>query len=108
MLAGVLEREKTPPRPTIADEPDAADASPEPAAPQRQGRGAAVRTRAAATTAKKAKPRTIHLPDDLYERVVLWARRRGKTTSDYVAWALERQVPALPGGRSVGADEDAA
>jgi hypothetical protein len=43
--------------------------------------------------AKKMKGRTIYLPDDLFERVVVQSLRRGRTISEYVQAILERQVP---------------
>jgi hypothetical protein len=46
--------------------------------------------------AKKSKlgaGRTIHLQDDLFERIMVHTHGRGKNISEYVAWVLERQVP---------------
>jgi hypothetical protein len=43
--------------------------------------------------AKRVKGRTIYLHDDLFERVIVQAHRRGKTISEYVSAVLERQVP---------------
>jgi len=43
--------------------------------------------------AKKVKGRTIYLPDDLFERLLVQSHRRSMTISDYVAWVLDRQVP---------------
>jgi hypothetical protein len=39
------------------------------------------------------KGRTVYLHDDLFERVIVQAHRRGKTISEYVSAILERQVP---------------
>jgi hypothetical protein len=39
------------------------------------------------------KGRTIYLPDDLFERVVVQSLRRGRTISEHVQAILERQVP---------------
>jgi hypothetical protein len=41
----------------------------------------------------KVKGRTIYLPDDLFERIMVQAHRRDKTISEYVTMILERQVP---------------
>ena len=101
-LAGVLER-STPPRPTPDPEPadaptddEAPDPEPEPTAGR--GRGAASRKAAAtravdARAARKIKGRTIYLPDDLFERILVQAHRRNRTISEYVAGILDRQVP---------------
>jgi hypothetical protein len=37
--------------------------------------------------------RTIYLPDDLFERILVQAHRRDRTISEYVTGILERQVP---------------
>jgi hypothetical protein len=60
-----------------------------------RGRGVAPRkTRAVdARAAKRIKGRTIYLPDDLFERILVQAHRRDRTISEYVAGILERQVP---------------
>jgi hypothetical protein len=97
-LAGVLER-STPPRPT--PDPEGPDASPADDAPEAEptagrGRGAAPKksTRGAdARAARKIKGRTIYLPDDLFERILVQAHRRNRTISEYVAAILDRQVP---------------
>ena len=39
------------------------------------------------------KGRTIYLHDDLFERVLVQAHRRGKTISEYVGSILEARVP---------------
>jgi hypothetical protein len=46
-----------------------------------------------ARAAKRIKGRTIYLPDDLFERILVQAHRRDRTISEYVAGILERQVP---------------
>jgi hypothetical protein len=85
----VLER-PAPPEPVEGDEPDA-PAEPEPS----KGRGAVARKPKAtdARAAKRIKGRTIYVPDDLWERVIVQSHRRGKTYSEYVVGILERQVP---------------
>ena len=99
-LAGVLER-STPPRPTpdpeVQDVPTADDA-PEPEPTAGRGRGGAPRKPVApkgadARAARKIKGRTIYLPDDLFERILVQAHRRNRTISEYVAAILDRQVP---------------
>jgi hypothetical protein len=72
------------------------------AAPKSRG---AARTPARASP-KRIRPRTLHLPDDLLERILVQAHRKGKTFSDYVTGILERQVPAYRTSRD--ADSDAA
>lgn len=82
----VAEVEDTDDGPATNDEP-----------PTGKGRGAARSDRAKSATASKAvkkpKGRTIYLPDDLFERVVVQSLRRNMTISEYVARLLERQVP---------------
>lgn len=46
-----------------------------------------------ARAAKRIKGRTIYLPDDLFERILVQAHRRDRTISEYVTAILERQVP---------------
>ena len=48
---------------------------------------------AEARAAKRIKGRTIYLHDDLFERIIVQAHRRGRTISEYVAAVLDRQVP---------------
>jgi len=43
--------------------------------------------------ARRIRGRTIYLPDDLFERILVQAHRRDWTISEYVAGILERQVP---------------
>jgi hypothetical protein len=71
---------------------DAIDSEPAAAA---RGRGGAPRkARSADTrTAKRIKGRTVYIPDDLFERIIVQAHRREKTISEYVVSILERQVP---------------
>ena len=99
-LAGVLER-STPPRPAPDPEvPEAttADDAPDPEPTAGRGRGATSKRPSAAKAAdaraaKKVKGRTIYLPDDLFERILVQAHRRNRTISEYVAAILDRQVP---------------
>ncbi len=107
-LSGILERAPQP-RPEPAPEPDAIapDAAP-------KGRGAAPAPRAtrapAARTAKRIKGRTVYLPDDLFERVLVQAHRRDLTISDYIAGLLDRHVPdhrrIVSGPASVAVEPD--
>jgi hypothetical protein len=64
-----------------------------PAAPR--GRGVAARKpRAAdARAAKRIKGRTVSIPDDLFERIIVQAHRRDKTISESVVAILDRPVP---------------
>jgi hypothetical protein len=67
---------------------------------------ATTKGRGAATKKSKLGPgRTIHLQDDLFERIMVHAHRRGKNISEYVAWILERQVPDLVSSKSKPARE---
>jgi hypothetical protein len=101
LASGVLER-LAPPRPAAVehDEAEPAGASVEVAETGR-GRGAARADReparrsrgAEGRAAKKIKGRTIYLPEDLFERIMVQAHRKGKTISEYVTAILERQVP---------------
>jgi hypothetical protein len=92
-LAGLLET-RAPLDQVEPDEPGgpeaSADAGPSPA----KGRGvAAPKPRPAARAPKRVKGRTLYIPDDLWERIIVQAHRRDKNYSDYVVAILERQVP---------------
>jgi hypothetical protein len=50
-------------------------------------------TKIDARAARRIKGRTIYLPDDLFERILVQAHRRDRTISEYVAGILDRQVP---------------
>jgi hypothetical protein len=107
----VLER-ATPHSPVDRDEPDA-DAGgtpgemPEAEATPPKGRGAGRRPRAAENrAARRVKGRTIYLPDDLFERILIQAHRRDKTISEYVTMVLERQVPDYRQARPEPTDGD--
>jgi hypothetical protein len=63
------------------------------------------RRAAANKKSKLGTGRTIHLQDDLFERIMVHAHRRGKNISEYVAWILERQVPDLVSSKSKPARE---
>jgi hypothetical protein len=93
-LSGILERGRsTPPNHLQAEvEPDGPPDG-EPTATTK-GRGAA------AKKSKLGPGRTIHLQDDLFERILVHAHRRGKNISEYVAGILERQVPDLVPSKS--------
>jgi hypothetical protein len=107
LLAGVLEREKTPPKPAVA-EPEPGEAESVDATPAK-GRGGGVPPKPrVAAAAKKTRPRTIHLPDDLFERILVQAHRRDKTISEYVAALLDRHVPDHRVVRAASAEEEAA
>src|SRR5947208_1491591 len=90
-LAGVLERAPQP----RAEPPAESDPMPAEATPK--GRGAAPVAKAsrvpAARAAKKIKGRTIYIPDDLFERIIVQAHRRDLTISDYCVLLLDRHVP---------------
>jgi hypothetical protein len=43
--------------------------------------------------AKRIKGRTVYIPDDLFERILVQSHRRNKTISEYITAILERQVP---------------
>ena len=90
-LGGVLERAPQP-KPAPAFEPEAGTGE---AAPK--GRGAAPAPKPsrapASRAAKRIKGRTVYLPDDLFERILVQAHRRDLTISDYIAMLLERHVP---------------
>jgi hypothetical protein len=105
-LASVLER-ATQPKPVAPPEPDETDVpavDDEPVAEVSKGRGSApIRTKAlAARQAKRIKARTIYMPDDLYERVMIAAHRRELNISEYVTAILSRHVPDHLRGRSEG------
>jgi hypothetical protein len=54
-----------------------------------QGKG----SRAKSKANTKVKGRTIYLDDDLFERIIVQAHRRGETISEYVSALLGREVP---------------
>lgn len=93
----MLERQALPERPFDPDEPEAipqTDQSEGDASADARGRGAAAKSRAAeARKAKRIKGRTIYLPDDLFERILVQAHRRGRTISEYVAAVMDRSIP---------------
>jgi hypothetical protein len=112
-LSGVLERST--PHKSLADPegPDVppADDATESEAPAGRGRGGPSRkaTRAPESrAARKIKGRTIYIPDDLFERILVQAHRRNRTISEYVAAILDRQVPDHRVVRAEPADPDAA
>jgi hypothetical protein len=92
-----------PPKSDQVDGPgEGPEDGPEPAEPETsRGRGAARADReparkgraAAGQGARKIKGRTIYLPEDLFERIMVQAHRKGRTISEYVTTILERQVP---------------
>ncbi len=100
-LSGVLERStphSTPPQPIEQEgleAPAPADLGDIEPSVSSRGRGAMPRKARAvdARTAKRIKGRTIYLPDDLFERILVQAHRRDRTISEYVTGILERQVP---------------
>jgi hypothetical protein len=53
------------------------------------------------------KGRTVYIPDDLFERILVQSHRRNKTISDYIVGILERQVPDHRATRG-DSNEDAA
>src|SRR5262245_39406105 len=90
-LSGVLER-STPPSPPAHGDPDEFDPPPPPAPGDGEPPAS---TRGRGTSSKKARRirgRTIHLHDDLFERILVQAHRRDQTISEYVTWVLHRQV----------------
>lgn len=95
-MSGVLERatpHSSAVEPEELDQPsDPTDVEP---AATPKGRGAAPKKPKGieARTARRIKGRTIYLPDDLFERILVQAHRRGRTISEYVTGVLERQVP---------------
>lgn len=102
LASGVLEKLAPPKVDPSADAEDGAEGAPEPAEPETgRGRGAARAERepakkgraAAGQGARKIKGRTIYLPEDLFERIMVQAHRKGRTISEYVTAILERQVP---------------
>ena len=90
-LSGVLERAPLDPSPASDEPEEIEDAEP----PTSRGRGAGPkRSRAAdSRAAKRIKGRTVYLPDDLFERILVASHRRNRTISEYITSVLERQVP---------------
>jgi hypothetical protein len=108
-LSGVLERALPPDSPEQAepDELEVMASATEPMATDSpavsKGKvAAAKRNRSAdARAAKRIKGRTIYLPDDLFERIIVQAHRRNRTISEYVTAILDRQVPEHRGVRDI-------
>jgi hypothetical protein len=112
-LSGVLERSQQP-KPEPSAEPNT---SPVEAGPRGRGAVASKASRApVARTAKRIKGRTVYLPDDLFERIIVQAHRKDLTISDYIAALLDRHVPdhrrigagASATGQTDSGDSDAA
>jgi hypothetical protein len=62
--------------------------------PEPKGRGAQPASRPGrALAVKRIKGRTVYLPDDLFERILVQAHRKDLTISDYVTMLLDRHVP---------------
>ena len=72
-------------------------------ADQDKGRGLASKK---PRPAKRVTGRTVYIPDDVWERIIVQSHRRNKTFSEYITSILERQVPDHRVMR--GADESAA
>ena len=96
------------PKSAPAFEPDAAQGEGAP-----KGRGATPTPKPsrapASRAAKRIKGRTVYLPDDLFERILVQAHRRDLTISDYIAMLLERHVPdhrVVRSGTVVASAED--
>lgn len=90
------------PKPTIVEVADHAD-EPEPVKPR------ASRTRSASSKKSPAvKPRTIYLPENLFERIMVQAHRKGLTISDYVTNLLNRHVPDYRTASADSSVDDAA
>jgi hypothetical protein len=102
MLAGVLER-ATPHR---VEEPDT-EAVDQVEAEAPKSRGAS-RKASAPKASRKATGRTVCIPDDLWERIIVQAHRRKVTISDYVTAILNRQVPDHRTIRGSDAGDEAA
>jgi hypothetical protein len=107
MLAGVLERSQPP----KTESPD--DTEPTPVETSK-GRGVGSAPKASRTpvakTAKRVKGRTVYMPDDLFERILVQAHRRDLTISDYCCLLLDRHVPdhrSIRAGQT-SEDQDAA
>jgi hypothetical protein len=99
-LSGVLALSTPPSAPTAEPEeldpttPPVEPAEPGPAAPARGRAVAPKKAKAAESLAAKGfKGRTVYMPDDLFERLLVQAHRRDKTISEYVVLVLERGVP---------------
>jgi hypothetical protein len=109
-----LER-ATPPKPSPAPDPEGQDvpqgdelAEPEVATARGKGGPSRKASRTPdARAAKRIKGRTIYLPDDLFERILVQAHRRNRTISEYVAGILDRQVPDHRIVRAGDGDPDA-
>jgi hypothetical protein len=106
-LSGVLER--APLEPEVVAEPDEVVEESEPPTPSRgRAGGSSKRSRAVdSRAAKRIKGRTVYIPDDLFERILVASHRRDRTISEYICSVLERQVPDHR-TRIVEASDDAA
>jgi hypothetical protein len=104
-VSGVLER-STPPRPVEVEEGDAPTV--ETADADATGGRSRSRRPAVKPGTRKPKARTVYLDDNLFERIIVQAHRRGRTISEYVSSVLERQVPDHRVMRGDAPDTDAA
>jgi hypothetical protein len=89
-LSGVLERAPQPKPPVESEESEVATDLPKNRA---GGPAPKVARTVAARAAKRVKGRTVYIPDDLFERIIVQAHRRDETISDYVTRLLDRHVP---------------
>jgi hypothetical protein len=91
--AGVPETEDVPAE--VPAPGDAVESEPRPAPAKGRGTGTGLAKggRTGGVKGKQVRAHTIYLPQDLYQRVWLTADRKDMTLSEYVAWALDRQVP---------------
>ena len=78
-----------------AEADDVTDGPAESEPAESKSRGAAPKKPRAveARAARRVTGRTVYVPDDLWERVIVQSHRRNKTFSEYVVGILERQVP---------------
>ena len=83
-MSGVLERAMP------LDQVDPEEVETTTPADQDKGRGLAPKK---PRPAKRVTGRTIYIPDDVWERIIVQSHRRNRTMSEYVVSILERQVP---------------
>lgn len=72
------------PKPAVAEPVEPAEAP---------AKGRAPVAKASAPKPKAMKGRTVYIPDDLFERILVQAHRKDRTISEYVCGLLERHVP---------------
>jgi predicted CopG family antitoxin len=95
--------------PTVGPDDDGVTEAETTAVPKGRGAGRAEKKPPAVKPQKKdlGRARTVHLPDDVYERILVRAKRRKVTISEFMATLIRRHVPDHLGTQGGTADDAA-